>query len=95
MFYTRFKILYQFTVVEETPSDDCKLGFANLISLFCELIRHDVFSHDAYMCTLISRGDLSSPAIINPHGDMMDLSSIKSQNESIKHEVQSLNLLVS
>lgn len=32
--------------------------FTNLVHLFCELIRHDVFSHDAYMCTLISRGDL-------------------------------------
>lgn len=32
--------------------------FTNLVHLFSELIRHDVFSHDAYMCTLISRGDL-------------------------------------
>ncbi|XP_045454352.1 mediator of RNA polymerase II transcription subunit 12-like [Melitaea cinxia] len=35
--------------------------FANLVHLFGELIRRDVFSHDAYMCTLISRGDLISP----------------------------------
>lgn len=41
--------------------DDCsqkKTAFTNLIHLFAELIRRDVFSHDAYMCTLISRGDL-------------------------------------
>jgi mediator of RNA polymerase II transcription subunit 12 len=41
--------------------DDCpqkKTAFSNLVHLFAELIRRDVFSHDAYMCTLISRGDL-------------------------------------
>lgn len=35
-----------------------KTAFSNLVHLFAELIRRDVFSHDAYMCTLISRGDL-------------------------------------
>ena len=30
--------------------------------LFSELIRHEVFSHDAYMCTLIARGDLLTGA---------------------------------
>lgn len=35
--------------------------------LFSELIRHDVFSHDGYMCTLISRGDLTDPPTqLNP-----------------------------
>ena len=38
----------------------------NLVLLFCEFIRHDVFSHDAYMCTLISRGDLSATASTRP-----------------------------
>lgn len=41
--------------------DDCsqkKTAFTNLVHLFSELVRRDVFSHDAYMCTLISRGDL-------------------------------------
>ena len=33
--------------------------FGNLVLLFSELIRQDVFSHDAYMCYLISRGDLA------------------------------------
>lgn len=39
------------------------MEFSNLVLLFCELIRHDVFSHNIYMCTLISRGDLAS----DPH----------------------------
>jgi mediator of RNA polymerase II transcription subunit 12 len=47
-------------LTDENPTDENKQGFANLIMLYCELIRHDVFSHDSYMCTLISRGDLSS-----------------------------------
>ncbi|XP_069105326.1 mediator of RNA polymerase II transcription subunit 12-like protein isoform X3 [Argopecten irradians] len=75
-------------VLDDNPSDDCRQGFANLIQLFCELIRHDVFSHDAYMCTLISRGDLSSPTTVPQIGvDSMDLSSIKSLSESIKQDV--------
>ena len=39
--------------------------FASLVHLFYELIKHDVFSHDMYMCTLISRGDLLSVAAAN------------------------------
>ncbi|CAB0013481.1 unnamed protein product [Nesidiocoris tenuis] len=35
-----------------------RIMFTNLVHLFSELVRHDVFSHDAYVCTLISRGDL-------------------------------------
>lgn len=42
----------------EGNSPQSKIQFTNLVHLFSELIRHDVFSHDAYMCTLISRGDL-------------------------------------
>ena len=34
--------------------------FSSLVLLFSELIRLDVFSHDMYMASLISRGDLSS-----------------------------------
>lgn len=37
-------------------SPESKHMFNNLIVLFSELIRHEIFSHDAYMCTLISRG---------------------------------------
>lgn len=35
---------------------ESKQMFNSLIILFSELIRQEVFSHDAYMCTLISRG---------------------------------------
>uniref|UniRef100_H2YRP3 Mediator complex subunit Med12 domain-containing protein n=1 Tax=Ciona savignyi TaxID=51511 RepID=H2YRP3_CIOSA len=35
-------------------------SFRNLVLLFSELIEHDVFSHDIYMNTLISRGEISS-----------------------------------
>lgn len=44
--------------VLDNSSIQSKAQFINLVHLFSELIRHDVFSHDAYMCTLISRGDL-------------------------------------
>ncbi|XP_048481682.1 mediator of RNA polymerase II transcription subunit 12 isoform X3 [Plutella xylostella] len=50
-------------VLDESPNapPGNRTQFANLVHLFGELIRRDVFSHDAYMCTLISRGDLVSP----------------------------------
>lgn len=49
-------------VLEENGNTQNKAQFKNLIHLFSELIRNDVFSHDAYMCTLISRGDLLNGA---------------------------------
>lgn len=45
-------------ITDHNPTPQNKAQFTNLVHLFSELIRHDVFSHDAYMCTLISRGDL-------------------------------------
>uniref|UniRef100_A0A803SZV2 Mediator complex subunit 12 n=1 Tax=Anolis carolinensis TaxID=28377 RepID=A0A803SZV2_ANOCA len=42
-----------------TSNENEKVEFFNLVLLFCELVRHDVFSHNMYMCTLISRGDLA------------------------------------
>ncbi|XP_040610320.1 mediator of RNA polymerase II transcription subunit 12-like protein isoform X6 [Mesocricetus auratus] len=58
------------------PNSECeKVEFVNLVLLFCEFIRHDVFSHDAYMCTLISRGDLSATAsagLRSPVGESAD-----------------------
>jgi len=75
---------------------DNRQAFANLISLFTELIRHEVFSHDVYVCTLISRGDLLSSnswnsymqvTSVNP--DHSELSSVKS--EGIKQEVTQLH----
>lgn len=45
-------------IMDDNSSPQNRQMFTNLVHLFTELIRHDVFSHDAYMCTLISRGDL-------------------------------------
>lgn len=45
-------------ILENTSTS--RTTFTNLVHVFTELIRNDVFSHDAYMCTLISRGDLLS-----------------------------------
>ena len=45
---------------EKFPKSENKTAFSNLVLLFGELIRCEVFSHDVYMCTLISRGYFSS-----------------------------------
>ena len=45
-----------FVVADDGSSTRERQAFSNLILLFSELVKHDVFSHDAYMCTLISRG---------------------------------------
>lgn len=50
----------QAPVIDEKSSSGSKTAFSNLVLLFAELIRHDVFSHDAYMCKLVSRGSFSS-----------------------------------
>ncbi|XP_034934643.1 mediator of RNA polymerase II transcription subunit 12 [Chelonus insularis] len=53
--------------IQDNSTSQTKAQFTNLVHLFSELIRHDVFSHDAYMCTLISRGDLiQGPAASKP-----------------------------
>ncbi|XP_015261170.1 PREDICTED: mediator of RNA polymerase II transcription subunit 12-like, partial [Gekko japonicus] len=49
----------QAPVLSDPSNENEKVEFFNLVLLFCELIRHDVFSHNMYMCTLISRGDLA------------------------------------
>lgn len=38
-------------------SPQSEAQFTDLVHLFLELIKHDVFSHDTYMCTLISKSD--------------------------------------
>ncbi|NXD14568.1 MD12L protein, partial [Nothocercus nigrocapillus] len=61
--------------LSDPNSDHEKTEFVNLVLLFSEFIRHDVFSHDAYMCTLISRGDLSVTAAAgqrSPLGETVD-----------------------
>uniref|UniRef100_A0A8C0ECV7 Mediator complex subunit 12 n=1 Tax=Bubo bubo TaxID=30461 RepID=A0A8C0ECV7_BUBBB len=49
----------QAPMLTDPGKENEKVEFFNLVLLFCELIRHDVFSHNIYMCTLISRGDLA------------------------------------
>ena len=44
----------------DESSVQSKATFASLVHLFSSLIRHDIFSHDAYLCTLVARGDLSA-----------------------------------
>lgn len=44
-----------------TSTENNKQAFHNLVLLFSELIRNDVFSHDLYMRALISRGQFSNP----------------------------------
>lgn len=64
--YTYLSVLF---VAEDNPSAQNRAMFTNLVHLFSELIRHDIFSHDVYMCTLISRGDLNTggPATATSH----------------------------
>lgn len=52
-------------ILDDNGSAQHRAQFTNLVHLFCELIRHDVFSHDAYMCTLISRGDLLTSGCVS------------------------------
>ncbi|XP_055677088.1 mediator of RNA polymerase II transcription subunit 12 isoform X2 [Lutzomyia longipalpis] len=60
-------------VLEENGSPQNRSQFTNLVHLFSELIRHDVFSHDGYMCTLIARGDLTTKGIsaTQPHTNVI------------------------
>ncbi|KAF6120311.1 mediator complex subunit 12L [Phyllostomus discolor] len=85
------------------PNSECeKVEFVNLVLLFCEFIRHDVFSHDAYMCTLISRGDLSVTASTRPRspaGENADEHypkdhDVKMEDESSSHECNQRTILL-
>ncbi|XP_027541714.1 mediator of RNA polymerase II transcription subunit 12-like protein [Neopelma chrysocephalum] len=61
--------------LSDPSSDREKTEFVNSVLLFSEFTQHDVFSHDAYMCTPISRGDLSltaAPRPHSPHGEAVD-----------------------
>lgn len=64
IFLSRLQILISMSIVSFH-----RIQFTNLVHLFNELIRHDVFSHDAYMSTLISRGEfLTMPLQLNDSG---------------------------
>lgn len=57
---------------ERNPRNENRIAFSNLVLLFSELIRCEVFSHDQFMCTLISRGyfsDSSSKSSITTSTD--------------------------
>ena len=55
-----------------TNNPESKQLFSNLVLLFGELIRCEVFSHDIYMCTLISRGQFINTPMINHNFDFPD-----------------------
>ncbi|XP_026136992.1 mediator of RNA polymerase II transcription subunit 12 isoform X1 [Carassius auratus] len=82
----------QAPVLTEPGNESERVEFSNLVLLFCELIRHDVFSHNIYMCTLISRGDLASdshlPRPRSPSDEPSDESERKEQEtgSSVKME---------
>ena len=91
---THYHLTHSCLFSDYNPTVENKLAFANLVLLFCELIRFDVFSHDVYMCSLVSRGDLGgSPALAVSQTAAWnaDLSSVKSDIN--KHDVCDLNLL--
>uniref|UniRef100_A0A8C8DM43 Mediator complex subunit 12 n=1 Tax=Oryzias sinensis TaxID=183150 RepID=A0A8C8DM43_9TELE len=79
----------QAPTLTEPGNESERVEFSNLVLLFCELIRHDVFSHNIYMCTLISRGDLASESHLpRPRSPSDDESERKEQDagSSIKME---------
>lgn len=69
---------------------EAKQAFLNLILLFGELIRCDVFSHDLYMCALIQRGQFSN----SPHNSLLSnvnsTSKTNSSDESLPGFVSNL-----
>uniref|UniRef100_A0A452H3B1 Mediator complex subunit Med12 domain-containing protein n=1 Tax=Gopherus agassizii TaxID=38772 RepID=A0A452H3B1_9SAUR len=87
----------QAPVLTDPGNESEKVEFFNLVLLFCELIRHDVFSHNIYMCTLISRGDLAmdshGPRPPSPFDDPAEEHDRKEGmgNSGIKLEVRNTN----
>uniref|UniRef100_A0A7N6APD7 Mediator complex subunit Med12 domain-containing protein n=1 Tax=Anabas testudineus TaxID=64144 RepID=A0A7N6APD7_ANATE len=83
----------QAPTLTEPGNESERVEFSNLVLLFCELIRHDVFSHNIYICTLISRGDLASdshlPRPRSPSDEPSDESERKEQDagSSVKMEM--------
>lgn len=53
-----FNDIYPSAVLSENTKHALKdESFEQLVLMFGEMIRHDLFSHDNYLCTLIRRGD--------------------------------------
>uniref|UniRef100_A0A8C4PQK3 Mediator complex subunit 12 n=1 Tax=Equus asinus asinus TaxID=83772 RepID=A0A8C4PQK3_EQUAS len=88
----------QAPMLTDPRSESERVEFFNLVLLFCELIRHDVFSHNMYTCTLISRGDLAfgapGPRPPSPFDDPADDPERKEAegSSSSKLEVSGLSL---
>ncbi|GAB6019774.1 hypothetical protein CHUAL_001322 [Chamberlinius hualienensis] len=76
-------------VLDDHPNPENKAAFQNLVLLYAELIRSDVFSHDAYMCTLISRGSLSTNNNQPVKPPTPDLLLSDSKPESVKQDILS------
>uniref|UniRef100_A0A8C4MGC5 Mediator complex subunit 12 n=1 Tax=Equus asinus asinus TaxID=83772 RepID=A0A8C4MGC5_EQUAS len=89
----------QAPMLTDPRSESERVEFFNLVLLFCELIRHDVFSHNMYTCTLISRGDLAfgapGPRPPSPFDDPADDPERKEAegSSSSKLEVSGLSLV--
>lgn len=81
----------------EPGNESERVEFSNLVLLFCELIRHDVFSHNIYMCTLISRGDLASdshlPRPRSPSDEPSDESERKEQDAGSSVKMEACNIV--
>ncbi|XP_022102013.1 mediator of RNA polymerase II transcription subunit 12-like protein isoform X2 [Acanthaster planci] len=83
-------------VDENGPIED-RRAFASLVLLFSELIRCDVFSHDSYMCTLISRGDLTTSPLPSanseppPSSERMEVDPEKRTPSEIKEEPKDMD----
>lgn len=77
---------------DKNSNPESKLAFSNLVLLFGELIRCDVFSHDAYMCALISRGQFAnSPSTSSVLPQISDMKiTNKSEQSSLTNFVPNL-----
>ncbi|MBN3270456.1 MED12 polymerase, partial [Polyodon spathula] len=86
----------QAPTLTEPGNESERVEFSNLVLLFCELIRHDVFSHNIYMCTLISRGDLASdshlPRPRSPSEEPADESDRKEQEAGVGGKMEDAGL---
>jgi len=78
--------IFYILLTDEKASADTKQQFANCVCLYAELIHADIFSHDMYVCTLISRGDVANapppPPPSNQHNDSGMVSSDYHQHGS-------------
>ena len=87
-YYSSLIGLFSCTSGEEEQKDS---RFCQLVMLYGELIRRDVFSHNAYLCALISRGDLESTSSTHSASENVLISQdsagkVDSRNHELLHE---------